>query len=224
LCHHYLLFLIRVEDVLLSVTEEQYIIMSGIDVNDRMLIQGAAGTGKTLLAVEQCRKLESKGKKVLYLCYNRVIANYLRECLASEKLNIQISTLHEIMANYCSTLSGEKNSEYYQNILPEMFLKYTETGAWNDNSRFDAVIIDEGQDLMTTNYYWCINELIRKGFADGIWSIYFDPNQNIFNSNNELQDIWTQLKHDAASFSLSVLNLTFLRFNLTREWKLESLY
>lgn len=53
----------KVEDVLLSVTEEQYIIMSGIDVNDRMLIQGAAGTGKTLLAVEQCRKLESKGKK-----------------------------------------------------------------------------------------------------------------------------------------------------------------
>ena len=53
--------------------------MQNFFVNKRMLIYGPAGTGKTLLAMEQCRRLRAEGKKVLYVCYNRLIANSVRE-------------------------------------------------------------------------------------------------------------------------------------------------
>ena len=46
----------RSEEQLLSMTEEQLDIIMHMCVNDRMMVEGAAGTGKTLLAAEQCRR------------------------------------------------------------------------------------------------------------------------------------------------------------------------
>jgi superfamily II DNA or RNA helicase len=71
--------------MLLSLTDEQYIIMQGFFANKRMLVSGPAGSGKTLLAMEQCRRLTAEGYKVLYLCYNRLISSYVRKVFEIEK-------------------------------------------------------------------------------------------------------------------------------------------
>lgn len=195
----------RVEENLLTITDEQYVIMEGFDEAERMLVSGSAGTGKTLLALEQCKRLDAAGKKVLYLCYNKLIATYVDECIKSEKFNFDVYTLHGFMNKYVSIHNHKEDSLYYNTILPKNFLEFVQGPAWYDNNKYDVVVIDEGQDLMNTNYYQCINALIKGGVAKGIWSIYFDPNQNIFNTSKEFEYIWNELKKVASTkYTLSI--------------------
>ena len=48
----------RTDEMLTSLTDEQYVVMQGFHTK-RMLVSGPAGTGKTLLAMDQCRKLKA---------------------------------------------------------------------------------------------------------------------------------------------------------------------
>ncbi len=186
----------RTDAQLLTVTDEQYMIMQGFDDNERLLIAGAAGTGKTLLALEQCRRLSAAGKKVLYLCYNKLIATYIAECRDKENGTYDVFHLHKLMMDACGIYADEeRNNDFFENELPAKYLEMHEQGLLEE--KYDAVVIDEGQDLMNTYYYLCVNSLIKGGFSNGSWAIYFDPSQNIFNDNQEFEDIWKQLKADA---------------------------
>ena len=57
---------------LASLTEEQYDILSGMNDNDRLLVSGCAGSGKTLLAKEEYCRAIAEGKNALFLCYNKL--------------------------------------------------------------------------------------------------------------------------------------------------------
>ena len=68
-------------DELLRLTERQYEILDGLAENERTLIKGGAGTGKTLLAVEEACRQARAGRRVLYLCFNVRLAVQLRTTL-----------------------------------------------------------------------------------------------------------------------------------------------
>lgn len=86
--------------------------------------------------------------------------------------------------------------------MTDIFIEQNENG--QIDRKYDA-IIDEDQDLMNTYHYMCIGNLLKQGFANGTWTIYFDPSQNIFNDNQDFKDIWKQLKMDAeSSYKLTI--------------------
>jgi len=45
---------------------------------------------------------------------------------------------------------------------------------------FDAVVIDEGQDLLTESKLHVINGLLEGGLANGVWRAFWDQNQALF--------------------------------------------
>lgn len=131
---------------LCALTDEQYEILEALSGNERILVSGMAGTGKTLLAAEQCRRAFWMGKSVLYLCYNHNIAQYVKSRFKQEQLNIEVSTLHALMMDLCGEMwSPDKNQEFYNKDLPDMFLALKD-----DCKNFDVVVIDEGQDLLNS--------------------------------------------------------------------------
>ena len=60
------------EEKLLSLTGEQYDRLDELEDNPRCLFEGAAGTGRTLLAVEFARRRARAGDRVLFVCFNRL--------------------------------------------------------------------------------------------------------------------------------------------------------
>ncbi len=69
----------RLDEEIRRFTEEQFAVLDQFARNPRVIVDGSAGTGKTLLAVEQARRSASAGRRVLLLCFNRALAKWLAE-------------------------------------------------------------------------------------------------------------------------------------------------
>lgn len=194
------------EKELLAMTDEQYQVYEGLRESPRLLIKGSAGTGKTLLSMEHFRCAVTEGKKVLYLCYNRHIAEVVENNLKDYiNPNNKVSTIHALLWNYCkekiSYNSGDCYQEYfkdgsphtyfsesdqfYTEILPEIFLSLWEVYC---GEKFDLIIIDEGQDILKTSYLLCISAILNGNIELGEWAVFYDENQNLFIKSNEMQE------------------------------------
>jgi len=194
----------RSEEQLLSTTQEQLDIIVHMGVNDRMMVEGGAGTGKTLLAAEQCRRSAISGEKVLYLCFNHAIASYIREVFAAENSAIDVFTFHELLMKACNIKKLPDDAvdadNFFNDTLPNKFL---EMSTKDSLEVYDRIIIDEGQDLMNMTAYLCIGEFINHGWDNGKWTIYYDPNQNIFGTDEEFNEVWSALKRSSFIYPLT---------------------
>lgn len=65
------------ETVLASLTTNQYRALDAHDRNRRVVYEGGAGTGKTLLAVELCRRRAAAGRSVLFTCHSEILAGFV---------------------------------------------------------------------------------------------------------------------------------------------------
>ena len=66
--------------------KEQSAVLNFLDEQRTAVINGAAGTGKTLVAVEKAKRHARRGEKVLFLCFNSQLKDYLSENFADENI------------------------------------------------------------------------------------------------------------------------------------------
>lgn len=174
-----------VEQRLVRLTSEQTQIMNALSTNSHLLIEGKAGTGKTLLAVDFARRRALNGDKVLYLTFNKNLANRIAMDL-SEFETVKVINLHALFGEYVSVDPAEikKNqTEYFSERLPELFFDYLVHSSEDEISmmQYDLIIMDEGQDIVRPAYLYPLDILLKNGFEKGDWAIFYDEKQNIYN-------------------------------------------
>lgn len=169
------------EQQLLELKEQQYKCLDQIEDNRRAVIYGPAGTGKTLLAIEQAKKSVAEGKKIALLCFNNSISQwfqaYFRE-EAAEYIPAYIGTFHKMLlditteAGFSITVpaNNEARNLFYKEILPTKALEIL----LENPKEFDEIIIDEAQDLIRENYLDILDLIIKKGFDRGSWRLFGD--------------------------------------------------
>ncbi len=114
---------------------EQANILNFLEEQKTAVINGAAGTGKTMIALEKARRHAANEEKVLFLCYNVKLRDYL--ATNYEHKNISYYTLSALACKLCNTISPDYNR--LKIILEDMYL--------SENFPFQHIIIDEGQDF-----------------------------------------------------------------------------
>lgn len=180
----------KTEEKLLALTREQTERLAMACENPRILMKGGAGTGKTLLSMEQVRRCAITGKKVLYLCFNRNLSRYLMLTVRGKNYeleeNLKVDTFHgyicdELKSNGFIPSSQElyDNQSFYREVLPDAYLAMC--GQARYRKEYDTLIIDEGQDLLRFEYIMCLDNMLKGGLREGNWQICYDPNQNIYN-------------------------------------------
>lgn len=176
-----------VKEELLRLTNEQFRILDGLIENERVIVQGGAGTGKTLLAVEEGRRRAEEGARVLYSCYNKNLASYVRAAV-TDRPRIDVFHLHGLMADAVrqadlrSSLpqhSDDLFTELYPRACIEALEKLDRIGV------YDVLIIDEAQDLVRDSYLDVFDILLDGGLTNGSWRAFLDPFQDIFSGTEE---------------------------------------
>jgi tRNA A37 threonylcarbamoyladenosine biosynthesis protein TsaE len=129
-----------------ELTTNQYKILDVIEGNDRIIISGGAGTGKTYLAMEVARRHAIKNDKVLLSCKSSILASFLKSIL--QKVNVDVYNVDELA----------KNKDQYS------------------TSNYDLLIIDEAQDVLEWDYLDLFNSFLKDGLEKGKWLVLHDIN------------------------------------------------
>ena len=140
---------------IIELSEAQFDVLNGLSRNRRVLVTGGAGTGKTLLALEKAKRLaRDQGFRTFLTCFNRPLAEYLRA--SSEGIEgLTVNNFHELCAELgraaghaMPNLSGpELPNAFVREELPSWFLD----ALASRSERFDAIVVDEGQDFSATD-------------------------------------------------------------------------
>jgi len=168
----------NINEKMIELTDDQYELLDIAYDNNSVIIQGGAGTGKSLLAMEMVRRYAAMGKKTLYLCYNNNMASYARASIVCDDL-ITVSTLHALLMRF---LDGR---ELYKMPLTELSKTYLSNS--DNKNMYDAIVIDEGQDLFKVEIIDVLNALLVNGLKKSNWVFFMDQNQNIFNNDDSYE-------------------------------------
>src|SRR5512133_2911488 len=143
--------------------------LEGLLGNDRVLIAGGAGSGKTLLAAEAARRHAAEGKRVLLLCFTAPLQKWLAARLAVDGVDVEtVSGLAKkitVEAGVAPTGDDLTGTEFWRATY-ERALDHVQP-------RWDVVVVDEGQDLTLEG--WCLVDALAKGRR--LWVLH-DPSQS----------------------------------------------
>ncbi len=167
------------QQALVRLTEEQMASLEMLEHNNRVAISGSAGTGKTMLAMEKARRLAEAGQRVLLLCFNRQLADYL----ATQAEGFTVSSFHAFAKEWAGSAGlpfnvpedPAKTEAFWDEEAAEILMKALDI---YPDERFDAVIVDEGQDFQ--EYWWTAVHALLRDPNEGTLYVFYDPNQNIF--------------------------------------------
>jgi KaiC/GvpD/RAD55 family RecA-like ATPase len=121
-------------------------------------LRGVAGSGKTLVVAQRAANLAEAGKRVLVVTYNITLWHYIRDHVSRARKNfrwdlIEFTHFHGFCRNYLSENnirwpSGENDDEeFFMNIVPQIVTDAVKAGKNINHRKYDAVLIDEGQDF-----------------------------------------------------------------------------
>lgn len=109
------------DDELISLTKEQYQCLDQLDDNPRCLIFGPAGTGKTLLAIEEAKKAVARGEKVALFCFNSMLAEWLNHAFKKVPAELRpgyIGTFHKYMQSVVRVQNAAVESRSLDELNP----------------------------------------------------------------------------------------------------------
>jgi nuclease-related domain protein len=115
--------------------KEQEVLLNYLVEQKSAVINGAAGTGKTMMAVEEVTRYAFNGERVLFLCYNVMLRDYLDREYHHEY--IEYMTIDKFA---CKVAKTEKPDYRTAGIrILDMYI--------SGSFRYKHVIVDEGQDF-----------------------------------------------------------------------------
>lgn len=200
-------------DALIALTKEQYRCLDQLDDNPRCLIQGPAGTGKTLLAIEEVKKSVARGEKVALFCFNANLADWLSSYFENMPEAVRpkyIGTFHRYMTQVARKADllpayppdSDNVQQYYQSDLPEA----AAIALLDGGELYDKIVVDEAQDLIRDSYLEVMNACLEKGLSRGRWTMFGDFS---------MQAIYADGMSGAGMIEKLEEQTAFIRFKLT---------
>ena len=153
----------------------------------RLHVTGTAGSGKTQLALAEYRGTLESGRRPLYLCFNRPLADHFALIAPPGGMVCTFHMLCERMLRQSGVVPDFTSATAFDQLVaacaamtvPEAFL-------------FDTVIVDEGQDIRAEWF-----ELIQRHAREDARLLWLeDPMQKLYRHEAVALPGWTRLRAD----------------------------
>ena len=160
-----------------ELTHQSIQLLDQLSDNEKFFVYGPAGSGKTWLAFEQAKIWIDQGLKVGIIAFNSGLVTYLKKKgleLPEESRPAFIGTFHEFAKRIGTTAGNPSNYNEEDDPYAEALSQAVEK--LSEEDRFDAFIIDEAQDFMSS--WW--NSLENSLRPNGKIGAFGDINQKVF--------------------------------------------
>jgi hypothetical protein len=170
-------------------------------------IRGSAGSGKSFVLAGRAAQLAKDGKRVLVITFNITLINYLLDLAVRFAKNgkirkqivaynfhywckrVALMTGH--YSDYHALWKGARSQKVLQETLAEAVTKWLDD--LDENRRWDAILLDEGQDFELSWWLALRKALIQEGKGEAL--LCADRVQNIYGITP-----WTEDKMTGAGF------------------------
>lgn len=182
-------------DYIKTLTHERAQLLAQISENTRYYVRGPAGSGKSWLAFEQAKHWSKVGLKVGIITFNRGITTYMQNKVLELEVDSRpswVGTFHNF-ANYLGTTAGspgnydEGNDIYAESLISAA----TRLG---DDARFDAFVVDEAQDFMSS--WWKTLDLSLREPGKGRLALFGDDQQKLFGTRKGPEGFFARFSLD----------------------------
>jgi ATP:corrinoid adenosyltransferase len=179
----------RKQSEVIRYTEEQFVALDTMEDYPRVLFTGPAGTGKTVLGLETARRAASTGKRVLFVCFNRLLGRWLSDQPIVRSGQIAAGSLHQYMAGIAGIkVPAGPDEPFWKTELPEAAMSKLLDGH-RDSARFDMVVADEVQDLLHPPYLDVLDLVLKDELSGGSWRMFGDfERQMLYGQDRELAE------------------------------------
>lgn len=180
------------EQEIALLTPEQFHILNAVEEGNRMAAGGGAGTGKTVLAVEDATRRARSGLKTALVCVSDLLAGHLSERVAGTGVDVwSLDALGQHLARETGVSFPQTGyvSDDFANAICRAVRQ-------RPDLKYDAIIVDEGQDIRFS--WWVALEDLLKVPKTSFLHVFFDTNQTVYG------DVSRELK----SFSFAPVRLT----------------
>lgn len=166
-------------------TEQQAMILSVTRLLNRVEVRGGAGSGKTVLALQQAKELTRgrhgrKAQRTALLCYSIGLAAHLKRQVASGPRKDRpafVGTFEELAGEWGVTDFGTReDSSFWEDELPQQMAELALDLLLG--KRFDAMVVDEAQDF-ADSWWTPLLRGLRDEESGGLY-VFSDENQRIF--------------------------------------------
>jgi hypothetical protein len=175
-------------ETLAQLTRQQLQILRGFNENPRAIIEGVAGSGKTLLALQRARSFATTYSMVLFTCFNSELAKWIREEMAEDLVenggNIKVENFHRLASELCRQagiefiVNSQEPIRWWDEVAPDL-LAQAAIDLYPDGQPYAAIVVDEAQDFSPSWWdaldYLCDNKGPMWAFLDKAQSLRRDP-------------------------------------------------
>lgn len=162
---------------------DHYLTIDQLNREKKVVINGGAGTGKTVLAVQKVLREAREGRKTLLLCYNNLLSKDLEARIAAEKIPgkglVKVCNFHQLCEDVCrffKCIPQDRSSpEYFEKLVDTAMERLVNNPS--AEFQFDSIVVDEGQDFR--GKWWQLLDLVHAKNGNGFYWVFMDEFQNI---------------------------------------------
>jgi hypothetical protein len=159
-------------------------------LNDRVVVSGGAGTGKTLIAMEVARRAAESGRRTGLVCFNQLVGDWMRERVHNGAPPTLIAgRAIRIMAEMMSiAIPKMPSANFWDQELPEQLEERLTDPDFRTSAMFDYLVVDEAQDLLARPALWeCLTRFLEGGVAAGSYCLLGDFDNQVLGERQAME-------------------------------------
>lgn len=174
---------------LLKFAKDQYMALDIAIDNKVAIIKGAAGTGKSVLAIELARRFQSENLMVALFCFNRLLSDEIANQLGDTSVHVSTIDSYALKIARLNSMNLPINN---LEVIRQINYQELEVA---ENEKFDVIIIDEAQDVLNQTFKPILEKSLKDGLTSGTWYAFGDLDaQKIYDQTDSIQFVRTEIK------------------------------
>jgi len=171
--------------------EQQKPVLQLASWNDRLIVCGGAGTGKTLIAMEVAMRAAEKGRRVALLCFNQLVGNWMRQRFAQicPSPNLVVGRAIRVMMEMTGIeVPGEPSKDFWETELPQKLEERLTDPEFKAEAVFEYLVLDEAQDILARPRLWqCLAQFLKSGPNNCAFALFGDFDNQILTQREPMR-------------------------------------